>query len=259
MSSYETLAPASASSCATFCAATIHAHISWASSFLALRENIVWGTDVSQNHGTSGPFQGCPIYLLGCQNECEEADWVWHGVLSPLMLASVSSAIFSQPWCCQTQLVSLLYHPQYPTGLWWWGMPPFDISSQHNLNQSVLRKSRWLAWWGNYFIQPDEACSIHNLPCEPTSIQKGHCQLSARAMLSGRSWVEKCGRLARFARDMLLSEARWVHGWDLASMYVLCLLWRSVYSGVLSLYFGGRDGLGFREGEREPRDRDVTW
>jgi len=37
-------------------------------------------------------------------------------------------------------------------------------------------------------------------------------------------WVGHRGGLAKFMRDMLLSEAQWVHGRDLASMYVLCLL-----------------------------------
>ena len=32
------------------------------------------------------------------------------------------------------------------------------------------------------------------------------------------------GGLVKFTRDMLLSEAWWVHGWDLASTYVLHLL-----------------------------------
>ena len=32
------------------------------------------------------------------------------------------------------------------------------------------------------------------------------------------------GRLVKFMSDTLLSEAQGVHGWDLASTYVLCLL-----------------------------------
>ena len=58
--------------------------------------------------------------------------------------------------------------------------------------------------------------------------------------------------LAKFVRDMLLNEARWVHGWDLASMYVLHLLCHSVpvfqREGRTEVR-GGREGM---------RDKDVT-
>ena len=149
----------------------------------ALRENVVWETDMLQNHGTGGPFQGYHICLLGCQNKCVEADWVQHEVLSLLMPASASSAMTSQPWCCQTQLVSLLYHPQYPTNFLWWGMPPSDISNQHSLNRSVLRKSCWLA----FFFCLQQFNQI--VPAHSTTFQESPL-LSRRANVD---WVQGWG------------------------------------------------------------------
>ena len=61
------------------------------------------------------------------------------------------------------------------------------------------------------------------------------------------------GRLVRFVRDTLLSEARWVHGRDLASTYVLHLLWCSVP------VFRREGRTEVQRGGGGTRVRDVTW
>jgi len=64
----------------------------------------------------------------------------------------------------------------------------------------------------------------------PTSFAKTHHNMIEKQSIKALEWLKTGsyrggqvghqGKLARFVRDTLLSKARWVHGWDLASTYV---------------------------------------